>query len=127
MIALDASVLIAHLHPGDVHHGAATRILLDAAPGSMLVHTMTLAEVLVGAVRLGLGASMRDDVRAAGIGVASHDADEPLRLAELRAASGLKLPDCCVLDVAIGHRASLATFDDALAAAARRHDVAVLT
>ena len=126
MIALDASVLIAHLHPGDAHHEVATSILLDAAPGSMLVHTVTLAEVLVGAVRVGRGASMRDDVRAAGIDVASHDADEPLRVAELRAVSGLKLPDCCVLDVAIRNHASMATFDVALAAAARRHDVAVL-
>ena len=126
MIALDASVLIAHLHPGDVHHSAATRILLAAAPGSMLVHTVTLAEVLVGAVRVGLGTAMWDDVRAAGIDVASHDADEPLRLAELRAVSGLKLPDCCVLDVAIRNHAAIATFDDALAEAARKHDVAVL-
>ncbi len=93
----------------------------------MLVHTATLAEVLVGAVRVGLRASVRDDLRAAGIDVASHDANEPLRLAELRALSGLKLPDCCVLDVAIRNHASIATFDDALAAAARRHDVAVLT
>jgi len=49
-----------------------------------------------------------------------------LRLAELRAASGLKLPDCCVLDIAISNHASLATFDDALAVAARRRDIAVL-
>lgn len=69
---------------------------------------------------------MRDDVRAAGIDVAKHDADESLRLAELRVVSGLKLPACCVLDVPIRNHASIATFDEALAAAARRHDVAVL-
>ena len=68
---------------------------------------------------------MRDDLRAAGIAVAAHDDDEPLRLAELRATSGLKLPDCCVLDVALHHQASLATFDDALAAAARQRGVRV--
>lgn len=68
---------------------------------------------------------MRDDLRAAGITVASHDDDEPLRLAELRATTGLKLPDCCVLDVAIHHRASLATFDLALAEAARKRGVPV--
>ena len=126
MITLDASVLIAHLSPGDVHHAAATGILLDASPGSMLAHTLTLAEVLVGGVKIGSGASMRDDLRAAGIGTTAHDVDEPLRLAEIRAASGLKLPDCCVLDIAIRNHASLATFDDALAVAARRRDIAVL-
>jgi predicted nucleic acid-binding protein len=125
VIALDASVLIAHLNPTDQHHQAATAILLAGAPGQMLVHTVTLAEVLVGGVRIGQGASMRDDLRAAGIAVAPYDDDEPLRLAELRATSGLKLPDCCVLNVALHHNASLATFDDALAAAARQRGVRV--
>ncbi len=125
MIALDASVLIAHLNPSDAHHQAATGILLAGLPGQMLVHTVTLAEVLVGGVRIGRGASMRDDLHAAGISVAPHDEGEPLRLAELRATTGLKLPDCCVLDIAIHHQASLATFDDALAVAAGRHGVAI--
>lgn len=125
MIALDASVLIAHLSPVDSHHAAATAILADATPGSMLVHTVTMAEVLVGGVRVGRGAAMRDDLRAVGVDVAPHDADEPLRLAELRASTGLKLPNCCVLDVAVHHRASLATFDAGLASAARHRGVAV--
>lgn len=86
----------------------------------MLVHAMTLAEVLVGGVRIGQGASMRDDLHAAGIVLAPHDGDESLRLAELRVSTGLTLPDCCVLDVAIHYRAMLATFDDTLEDAARR-------
>ena len=126
MIALDASVLIAHLSPFDSHHTAATAILLDATPGSTLVHTLTMAEVLVGGVRIGRGAAMRDDLRAAGVDVAPHDVDEPLRLAELRASTGLTLPDCCALDVAIHHRADLATFDAALALAGRRRGLTVL-
>lgn len=125
MIALDASVLIAHLNTADIHHQAATTLLLRSEPGQMLVHTVTLAEVLVGGVRIGQGALMRDDLHAAGIAIAPHDDGEPLRLAEMRADSGLKLPDCCVLDVAVHHRATLATFDDALAAAARRLGVPV--
>ena len=126
MIALDASVLIAHLSPDDLHHTAATAILLGATPGSTLLHTVTMAEVLVGGVRVGRGVAMRDDLRAAGVELAPHDADEPLRLAELRAGTGLKLPDCCVLDVAVRNRAALATFDGALASAARQRDVPVL-
>lgn len=126
MIALDASVLIAHLGCRDAHHAAATAILLNAPAGTLLVHALTLAEVLVGGVRVGRGAAMRDDLRAAGIQVTPPDADEPLRLAELRATTGLKLPDCCVLDIAARHQASLATFDGVLAAAARRRGLAVL-
>lgn len=125
MIALDASVLIAYLNPVDAHHQAATRILLTGTPGEMLVHTITMAEVLVGGVRIGQGTAMRDDLRAAGIAVAPHDDGESLRLAELRAASGLKLPDCCVLDIALHHRANLATFDNSLAAEARKRGVPI--
>lgn len=123
MIALDASVLIGHLTPHDAHHAAATEILLNAAPGSMLVHPLTLAEVLVGGVRVGRGQAMRDDLDAAGIRVVAPDAGEPLRLAELRVSTGLELPDCCVLDVARHSASSLATFDDALAARARQRGV----
>jgi predicted nucleic acid-binding protein len=124
-MALDARVLIAHLSPHDVHHAEATDVLLDASPRSTLIHALTLAEVLVEAVRAGRGGALRDDLRAAGIEVAAGDADEPLRLAELRASSALKLPDCCVLDVALHHHASLATFDGALADGARRRGVVV--
>jgi len=61
---------------------------LAGTPGQMLVHTITLADVLVGGVRVGQGASMRDDLHAAGIVVAPHDDGEPLRLAELRGRAG---------------------------------------
>ena len=125
MIVLDASVVIAHLNSTDLHHATATALLLAGTPGQMLVHTVTLAEVLVGGVRIGRGASMRDDLNAIGIAVAPQDVGEPLRLAELRATSGLKLPDCCVLDAAIRNQATLATFDTHLADAARRHGVVV--
>ncbi len=125
MIALDANVLIAHLNPTDPHHRTAIAILLGGKHGQMLVHTVTMAEVLVGGVRIGQGAAMLDDLQAAGIVVAPHDDGEPLRLAELRATTRLKLPDCCVLDIAIHHKASLATFDDALATAARQRGVPI--
>lgn len=125
MIALDASVIIAHLNRADPHHEAATAILLGGTPGRMLVHTMTLAEVLVGGVRIGQGASMRDDLHSAGIVLAPSDGDEPFRLAELRVSTGLKLPDCCVLDVAMHHRAMLATLDATLADEAHQRGVAL--
>ena len=126
MIVLDASVLIAHLNPHDEHHATATRLLLTAPPGTMLVHSLTLAEVLVGGVRVSRGAAMRDDLAAAGIAVAEADPGEPLRLAELRMTTRLTMPDCCVLGVALREHAALATFDQALAEAARRLRVTVL-
>jgi predicted nucleic acid-binding protein len=125
VIALDASVLIAHLNPNNPHHRAATAILVTGIPGHMLVHTLTLAEVLVGGVRISQAASMRADLHSAGIRVAPSDDDQPLRLAELRTATELKLPDCCVLDVAIQFQATLATIDAALAKVARRRGIPV--
>lgn len=126
MIVLDASALIAHLSPDDTHHDAAGSVLLDAIDAPLLVHPLSLAEVLVGGVRIGNGAKMLADVHAIGVRLADRDDGEPMRLAELRAATRLTLPDCCVLDVAVNHRATLATFDRALATAARRLGIDVV-
>jgi predicted nucleic acid-binding protein len=44
----------------------------------------------------------------------------PARLATLRAETGRKLPDCCVLAAAQQHGGSVASFDDGLRKAARK-------
>lgn len=72
--------------------------------------------------------SGRDAHHAAATAYLRELADERLvmhrlHLAEVlvggvRAETGLRLPDCCALDAAIVHRATLATFDQDLAAAA---------
>ena len=126
MIVLDASVLVAHLSPLDAHHTAATDLLLDRADESWTVHMITLAEVLVGGSKLGKGPEMLADLKASGITLAPRDDDEALRLAELSAATGLKLPDCCVLDAAQTNAAQLATFDKALSTAASQLGVTVI-
>lgn len=125
MITLDASVVVAYLSPGDPHHEAATRYLEDVAADELLMHSLNLAEVLVGGVRVGRGQEMLDDLRAIGIRVATGLEGEPLRLASLRARTGLKLPDCCALDTALCSSSTLATFDDALARAGRAHHLTV--
>lgn len=125
MIALDASVLVAHLQPSDAHHSAATEFLRGTGNEALVAHTLTVAEVLVGGVRIGRGEEMLADLRAIGVHTAAPSDDEPLRLARLRAATSLRMPDCCVLDTALETRASLATFDKGLAAAARELAVTV--
>jgi len=84
-----------------------------------LVHALNLAEALVGGVRAGRGAQLLRELEAAGIRVATPDQLEALRLAELRASTGLKLPDCCALDTAMSHGTRLATFDSRLSGVAR--------
>jgi predicted nucleic acid-binding protein len=133
VIVLDASVLIAHLWPPDRHHVEASGFLLRVAGDRMLTHPLTMAEVLIGGVRIGRGAEMRQDLRDIGVELAYCDADEPLRLAEIRCSTRLKLPDCCVLDLALVNLAkapatetvTLATFGRALADAATDHGVLV--
>lgn len=125
MITLDASVLIAHLSPADSHHHLATEYLLEASSEDLVIHSLNLAEVLVGGVRVGRGQEMLTDLEAIGIRVADRPDGEPLRLASLRATSGLKLPDCCALDTALTTGSTLATFDAALAKAARQHQLPV--
>ncbi|MGH3549911.1 MAG: type II toxin-antitoxin system VapC family toxin [Pseudonocardiaceae bacterium] len=125
MITLDASVVIAHLYPRDPHHQAATEYLRRSAEQGFVIHSLNLAEVLVGGVKAGRGQEMLTDLQMIGIHVADRPDGEPLRLANLRASSGLKLPDCCALATALATASTLATFDDALAKAARQHHVTV--
>ena len=125
MIVLDASVLIAHLDGADAHHDRATALLLEAADDAFLASPLSLAEVLVGPARAG----RLDDALAAmdqlGVGRVDLDQDAPSRLAVLRAGTGLKLPDCCVLLAAQQVQGAVASFDVHFAAAARQHGLEV--
>ena len=127
MIVLDASLLIAHLERADVHDTRATELLLAHADDEFASSAVTLAEVLVGAVRAGRGESARDalaDLQVRAIGL---DADAGWELARLRGRTGLKLPDCCVLYAArVQAPARVATFDAALATGAAELGIAVL-
>lgn len=125
MIVLDASVVIALLEPSDVHHGDAIT-LLDGADHDLLMHPLNLAEVLVGGARVGRGEELAEDLSAIGISITQVDDGEPLRLATLRASTGLRLPDCCVVDAALRIDAALATFDSRLAEIARQHHLRVV-
>ena len=116
---LDASVLISYFGPADVHTDQAVALLEQAA--ELAASTITFAEVLVGATRLGRG---RELLRALdGLGVAEVPilAGGAAALAELRVATGLRMPDCCVLLAAETlDFAEIATFDEQLAKAARQ-------
>jgi predicted nucleic acid-binding protein len=125
VIVLDACVLIAHLDVSDAHHDRAFALLQSLAEESFAASALTLAEVLVGPARAGglerAGAALSAlAVETVPIGDAA-----PAELAGLRAATGLKLPDCCVLLAAEQAGGGLATFDDRLVAAARDRGVPV--
>jgi hypothetical protein len=88
VITLDASVVIAHLSSADPHHAAATEHRHRRAAGGFVMHSLHLAEVLVGTVRAGRGHELLDDPTATGITVAARPADEPLRSARCGSAPG---------------------------------------
>ncbi len=101
MIVFDASVLIAHFEPADAHHQRATALLRELAEYEFWSNTITLAEFLVGPTRLGTVDAARQgildlEIQSHGIG-----ADGWPTLAGLRAKTGCKMPDCCVLYTAI--------------------------
>ena len=125
MIVLDASVLIGHLDPADVHHPRATELLLANEREEFAASPVTLAEVLVGPVRAGLAATAQASLLRLRVTTVPFPEDGPIRLAQLRVQTGLRLADCCVLLAAAGGLATVLTFDSALAAAAQRlgHEV----
>lgn len=119
MIVVDASVLIAHLDASDAHHDLAETLLLTAVDEPLAASPLTLAETLVGPARAGQLERATAALRQLGVRAVSLDDNAPSRLALLRAETGLKLPDCCVLLTAEQTQGPVATFDTRLATAVR--------
>lgn len=113
MIVLDASVVIAHLAVADKYSQRAFEIL--DTDDDLVMHPITLAETLVRPAIDGDEVKSRVRIGAIGIEQAVPPYDEPLAIARLRAKTGLRLPDCCVLATALREGALLATFDARLA------------
>jgi predicted nucleic acid-binding protein len=121
VIAVDASVLIAHLDENDALHSRAVEALLATAEQPLGSSPITLAEVLVGPARAGRLRDARTAVADLGIAEIPLGEDAAARLAALRAETALKMPDCCVLLAAEDAQAeSVLTFDDRLVRAAER-------
>lgn len=118
MIVLDASVLIAHLDGRDAHHERASQLLVDTGAEPLGASTVSLAETLVAPARAGRLAEAGAALERLGVTELRLDAGSPAHLARLRADTGCKLPDCCVLLAAQGCDGTIASFDAALTKAA---------
>lgn len=126
MIVLDASVLIAYLDGEDGHHAAAETLLAQAIDDDLAANSLTLAEVLVVPVRAGRLDPVRAALRDLEIQELPFPADTAVRLAQLRATTGLRMPGCCVLLAAEDAAASVASFDERLAQTAENRSLPVL-
>jgi predicted nucleic acid-binding protein len=120
LTVLDASILLAHLDDTDPHTDAAEAILAQAE--ELAASTITLGEVLVGAARVGRLDEQLEALSVLKITEVPVERGAAARLARLRAETGLRMPDCCVLHAAVaGGADALATRDEKLSreAAAR--------
>jgi predicted nucleic acid-binding protein len=118
LIVLDASVLIAQLNHRDAHHQRASALLAKTGNQALGASPITLAESLVSPARSGRLADMAAALNRLGVDELPLPEGAPTRLAQLRAETGRKLPDCCILLAAEECGATVASFDDALLAAA---------
>jgi len=119
VVVADASLLIAHLDRSDLAHDRASALLLTHAGARLVASPLTVAEVLVGPSRSGLVDQAQTALRRLGISITPLESDAPARLASLRARTGLRLPDCCVLLAAEQVLGEVATFDNRLASGCR--------
>lgn len=127
MITLDSGVLIAHFSARDAHHTSATVLLERAALAGQVLYMNPInhAETLVHAAKIGAEQEHFETIESLGVTVLPPPADAGVRLAQMRAATGLKLPDCCVILTADQSGSRVATFDSRLARAARQLGIEV--
>jgi predicted nucleic acid-binding protein len=118
VIVLDASVLIGHLDGRDPHHEKARALLEKTEAAPLGASAITLAETLVAPARAGRLEEAQAALERLGVRELELGTGVPTQLAELRAGTGLKLPDCCVLLAAQRHAGAVASFDRDLAIAA---------
>jgi predicted nucleic acid-binding protein len=118
VIVLDASVLIAYLDDDDAHHADAEHLLAQEVDDEFGANSLTLAEVFVAPARDDRLDRARAALRDLEVDELPFRADTAVKLAQLRAQTRLKMPDCCVLLAAEPLRARVGTFDNRLAKAA---------
>src|SRR5260370_41826360 len=103
-VVVDASVILGVLDPGDSHHASATRALKKArATGDdIILPASALAEVLVGASRLGADAVRTTEAFVDTIVDQVQNIDRSVARSAAGYRSGhkaLRLPETCVLTV----------------------------
>ena len=101
-VVVDASVLLGFLDPEDPHHAATTRALrrARAARDRIVLPATALAEILVGASRLGTDAVRTTEAFVDAAVDAVHDIDRAVARASAALRAGhrsLRLPDALVI------------------------------
>ena len=126
MIILDANILIGLFDPYDLKHALSEQLLIDHGNERLALSALTLTEFLIRPAAVGKAAQAEDFVTDMGIIVIPLLAQDARHIAQVRAVSGLKLPDAVVLWLAQSSVASVMTMDERLAKAALGMGVPVL-
>ena len=124
-ITLDATVLIALEKPDDTHHEWAKEFFLGTADDRLCIASLTLAEVLVHPVRQKVARKFLNAINRLNLEVMPLADVDMLGLAQIRVASGLRMPDAVVLHTALQHKTQIVTADQQLARAGLAHKVTV--
>ncbi|MDN5913793.1 MAG: type II toxin-antitoxin system VapC family toxin [Pseudonocardia sp.] len=127
MIVLDANVIIAYLDGDHVHHRRAEQLLAREVDDDFGANSLTLAEVLVIPAREQCLDVVRTVLQDLEIQELPFPGDTALQLAQLRADTGLTMPDCCVLLAAEHATARVASFDEQLTRAATARHLETVT
>lgn len=128
VIVVDANVVIGFLDKTNANHARAVELLLAHESEPLVMHEVTLAEVLAGPAQIDRTAAERVWASILQLGItAAATTASPLEVAQLRASTGLPIPDCLVI-LAAGDPAAgnpILTFDERLAVKARALGYAV--
>lgn len=125
MIVLDANVLIAFLDADDAHHDDAVSLFEHRFLDGFCASVLTVAESLVHPTRVGRQDAALKALVTVGIDVLALEPSHAAELARVRTEYRLRMPDAATLHAAISTGSELATFDDALAAAASKAGVTI--
>jgi predicted nucleic acid-binding protein len=125
VIVLDANVLIAFLDSSDPHHAVSTELLERHFVDGFASSVLTVAEALVHPTQVDRQDAAMTALLSIGVRVIPLEATDATELARVRNSYRLRMPDAVALHTAIRTGSELATFDDALVAAARRAGVSL--
>lgn len=125
VIVLDANVLIAFLDSSDPSHAVSTELLERRFVDGFASSVLTVAEALVHPTRVDRQDAAMTALLSIGVRVIPLEATDATELARVRNSYRLRMPDAVALHTAIRTGSELATFDEALVAAARRAGVSL--
>lgn len=123
-IVLDASVLIALWDLSDIHHEWALEFFNSTLEYDLFISSLTYAEVMVRPIRHRMQTKFDAGIRGLNLEVVPVAKEHSAALGEIRASSGLAMPDAVVVGAALAASAGLATCDRKLAGVSHAYNLA---